>query len=101
MIIPETFAINVIPPQQATVTPCFPQRSSQNCSQVQPSGHESLCVPFKNGVSVFPSPMELPHTNPTGLQCLMPWGLLLPMPDPQAWGPDVGLRTLTLIAESM
>ena len=33
---------------------------------------ESLCVPFKNGVSVSPSPVELLRTSPTGLQCQMP-----------------------------
>ena len=55
-------------PQQATFTPCFPRRSSKNCSQVQPnflwrfwfalgpSAHESLCVLFKNGVSVSAVP---------------------------------------------
>ena len=83
MNIPKTFASNVLPPQQATVTPCFPKRSSKNCSQVLPrflwrfcfppgpSAHESLCAPFKNRVSVFPSSMELLHTSPTGPQCQM------------------------------
>ena len=33
--------------------------------------HESLCAPFKNGVSVSPSPMDLLCTSPTGLQCQM------------------------------
>ena len=59
---------------------CFPSMSSKNCSQVWPrflwrhcfalgpSEHESLCMPFKNGVSISPSPVELLHTSPTGLQ---------------------------------
>ena len=31
------------------------------------SAYESLCLPFKSGVSVFPNAMELLHTSPTGL----------------------------------
>ena len=63
--------------------------------------HESLCAPFKNGVSVSPSLVELLCTSPTGLQCQTLWGLFLPMPDPQLWGLDVGLRTLTPVGESL
>ena len=62
---------------------------------------ESLCVPFKNGVSVSPRPVELLHTSPTGLQCQMLQGLFLPVPDPHTWQFDVGLRTLTLVGESV
>ena len=74
--IPESFASNVLPPQQATVTPCFPRQSSKSCSHVSPkflwrpcsalgpSARESLYAPFKNGVSVSPSPVELLHTTP-------------------------------------
>lgn len=83
-----------------------------NCSRVQTrflwslcfalgqSAHEWLCAPFKNGVSFSPSPMELLCTSPTGLnaRCL---GLFLPVPDPQAWGPSMGLRTLTPVGESL
>ena len=102
-IIPETFASNVLSPQWATVIPCLPRRFSKNYSQVQhrflwslcfalgPSAYESLCVPFKSGGSVSPSPMELLHTSSTGLQCQMLWGLFLLMSDPQTWGPDVSL----------
>ena len=66
MDIPKSFASNALPPQQVIVTSCFPRRSSKNCSQVQPrflwslcfalgpSARESLCVPFKNGVSLPP-----------------------------------------------
>ena len=55
-----------------------------------PTAHESLFVPFRNGVSIL-------HT----LQRQMLQGLLFPMSDPQVWGPDVGLRTLTPIGVSV
>ena len=105
MIIPEIFASNMLPPQWATVT-LFSQDILQelqtgltqipmesSASHWDINRHESLCAPFKNGVSIFPSPMELLCTNPTVFQCQMLWGLLLPIPDPQVWGPDLGLRT--------
>jgi len=75
------------------IHPCFPRMSSKNCSQVWPrvlwrlcfalgpSACESLCVPFKNGVSVSPSPMEFLHTSPPGLQCQMLQGIFLLVPD--------------------
>ena len=62
---------------------------------------ESLCVPFKNEVSISASPMERLCTSPTGPQCQMLQGLPLPMPDPQEWDPDPWFRTLTLIVESV
>ena len=62
-----------------------------------PTAHESLFVPFRNGVSISPSPVEILHT----LQRQMLQGLLFPMSDPQVWGPDVGLRTLTPIGVSV
>ena len=102
-----TFASNVLPPQQATVTLCFPRRSYKNCSQVRPrflgrlhfalgpSTHESLCVPFKNGFSISPSPVELLHTSPTGLQCQMLWGSFsqcqIPRPGDLTWGSELSL----------
>ena len=49
-------------------------------------------MPFKNGVSVSPSPMEFLCASPSVLQCQMLCGLLLPMPDPWVWRSDVGLR---------
>ena len=113
MNIPKSFASNALPPQQTTFTPCFPRRSTKNCSWVQPrflwslcfalgpSACESLCVPFKNGVSISPSPVELLHTSPAGLQCQMPQGLFLPVPDPHTWEFDVGLRALTPVGESL
>ena len=41
-----------------------------------------------------PTPAELLHTSPYGLQCQMFQGLLLPMPDSQAGEPDEGFQTL-------
>ena len=64
-----------------------------------PSAHETLYVPFKSGVFVSPSLVELLHTSPAGLQCQMLQGLLLPTP--QAWEPDMGLVNLTPVGESL
>ena len=95
------------------IHPYFPRRSSKNCSQVWPrflwrpcsalgsSARESLCAPFKNGVSVSPSPVELLSIIPTGLKCQLLQGLFLPVRDPQAWGFDMGPRTLTPVGESL
>ena len=111
--IPQRFASIVLTPHQATVTPCFPRRSSKNCSQLWYkflwslcfalglSAHESLCVLLKNGISVSPSPIELLPTSPTGLQCQILQGLFLPVLNHQAWGLDVGFRTLTPVGESL
>ena len=111
MNIPKSFASNTLPPQQVTFSPCFPRRSTKNYSQVQPrflwslcfalgpSACVSLCVPFKNGVSISPSPVELLGTSPTGLQCQMLRGLFLLVSVPQAWGFDLGPRTLTPVGE--
>ena len=110
MIIPKNLVSSVLPPQWATVTPCFPRKSSKNCRHVWPrflwslcfalgpSAHENLCAPFKNWVSVSPFPMEFKCTSPTGCQYQMLWALLL-MSDAQAWEPDMGLGTLTPAGE--
>ena len=63
--------------------------------------HMKVCVRLLKMGSNSPSSVELLRTNPTGLQCQMLWGLFLPVPDPQAWGLDVGLRTLTSVGESL
>ena len=111
--IPDTFASSVLPQQWATVTTCFPRKSPKNCSQVQsrllwrlcfslgPNACESLHVHFRNGVSISPSSMELLHTSSTALQCQILWWLFLPMPNPQGWRPDVSLRTLSPIGQSL
>ena len=65
MNIPERFSSNVLAPQQATVTPSFPRRSSKNCSQVPPSvlwslsfalepHHMIVCVCISRMESPFP-----------------------------------------------
>ena len=66
-----------------------------------PNTCETLCVPFNNGVSISPSPVELLHTSHTGLQCQILQGLFLPVPDPHALEFDVGLITLTPVGESL
>ena len=103
---------NVVPLRQDKITPCFPRRSSTNCSQVQtrlllilcfalgPSAHEILCEPLKNGVDFSPSPMELLHISPTVLQCQMFQGLFLHCRSP-GLGPDMGIRTLTPVSVSV
>ena len=103
MNIPENLASNVLPQQRATVTP-FSQEILQELQSgltqipmesllcLGPSVHESLSASFKNEVSVSPSPVEPLLTSSTS-QMLQ--GLLFPMPDPQAWGPDLMLRILT------
>ena len=76
--IPESFAFNILGSQQVTFTLVFPgcppktavsfdPDSHGNCFALGPSARESLCAPFKDGVSVSPSPVELLHTGPTGL----------------------------------
>ena len=62
---------------------------------------EILCAPSKSGVSVSPSPVEFLWSNPAGLQSQIFWGLLPPLPDPQAGKPDVVLRTFTPVGEPL
>ena len=81
MNIPKIFASNVLPPQQATVNSFSQiiQEMQSGPTQVPmesllcpgTSACKTLCAPFKNGISVFPIPMELLCTSPTGLQCQM------------------------------
>ena len=106
MKIPESFASNDFPHNKPH-SPLFSQDVLQElqsgltqipmetllCSGI--SACESLCVPFKNGVSVSPSPVELLRTSPNGLQCQMLQGRFLPVPEPHTWEFDVGLRSLT------
>ena len=51
----------------------------------------TLCLPQCRG-----SPAAKAHT---GLQRRIPWGFLVPLLDPQAGNPDVGLRTFTVVGE--
>ena len=43
-----------------------------------PSVHKTLCVPSKNGASVFSSVVEVLQSDPSGLQSQILWGLFLP-----------------------
>ena len=112
MVIPETFASSVLPPQRATATPCFPRRSSKNLKQVcprflwslcfapGPCAHESLYALFKSRLSVSPSPMELLHTSPAGPQGQVLWGLLLQCQIPRhgnlTWDSELSLPWVNL-----
>ena len=106
--IPESFVSNVLPSQKATFTPVFPGCPPRTVVWFDPdsygdfalsSAHESLRAPFKNGVSISRSPVELMCTSPTGLQCQMLQVLFLTVPDPHIWEFDVGIRTLTPVGE--
>ena len=57
-----------------------------------------LCPPRLE--SLFPpSPMEVLYSNPTGLQGQIPWGLPVPLSDPQPGRPDLGFRTFATVGE--
>ena len=56
-------------------------------------------MPFKIGVSVSPSPVEVLKSNPTGLQGEIPWEFPVHLSDPQAGKPEVGVRTFTTMGE--
>ena len=60
--------------------------------------HLKPCVHLPRVESVSPSPVELLHTSPAGLQHHMLLGLL-PLLDPQTGEPDVGVGSLTPLGE--
>ena len=66
-----------------------------------PGACEILCVPFKNEVSLSPSPLGLLKVNLTGLQSKMLWRLVFLMQDPWAGEPDVGLRPHSALGEPL
>ena len=47
----------------------------------------------------FPSPVEVLQSNPTGLPSQIPWGLSVPLPDPQVGESVVGPRTVVAVQE--
>lgn len=55
-----------------------------------------LCFPFKNGVSLSCSPLNLPYASPTVFQKQMFWGLVFPVEYLQAREPYVGSNLLFL-----
>ena len=64
-----------------------------------PNVHETLCVPFKSKVSIFPSPGGFLQLSSADPQSQMPWGLVFPVSDRWAGDPDMGLRTVTPVRE--
>ena len=66
-----------------------------------PGACEILCAPFKNEVSISPSPVGLLQLSPAGFQSQMLWGFIFLVLDPWAGEPDMGLRTLTPVRESL
>ena len=88
--IPKSFASNALPPQQVTFTPVFPGCPPRPAVRFDPDSkgdfalpwdpvHVKVCVRLlRMGVSVSPSPVELLHTSPTGLQFPILQGLFLP-----------------------
>ena len=61
-----------------------------------------FCVHPLGRKSLFLSnPVGLLQSTHAGLQSQMLWGLLSLVPDPQAGRPDIGLRTLTPVGESL
>ena len=58
-----------------------------------------LCAAQERGLRL-PQSVELLRTSPTAFSARAQ-GLLLPVPDPRAWGLDVGLRTLAPAGESL
>ena len=65
-----------------------------------PSAHEILCAPFKTEVSISPS-LGAPAVKPASFQSQMLWGLLFPVPDFWAGGPNVRLRTCIPVGEPL
>ena len=63
--------------------------------------HKTLYTASKSGVSVVPSPVELPGSNTTGFQSQVLWGLLLLLPDPQAEELHLGHRTLIPVGKPL
>ena len=64
---------------------------------LDPGAHETLRVTSKSRVSVSPSLMEILQSNPASLQIQILWGLLFPLPDPQAGKPFAGFKPMSPI----
>ena len=66
-----------------------------------PSVHKTLCVPSKNGASVFSIVVEVLQSDPSGLQSQILWGLFLPFPDLQlgslTWGPEFSCGITSMV----
>ena len=115
MNISKTFASNVLPPQQGTFTPVFPEGPPRTAVRFDPDSYGDFALPWDPvHVKVFVHLLRMGSpfppvpwstwdkcTSPTGLHCQMLWGLFLPVPDSHRWDFDVGLRTLTPVGESL
>ena len=70
------------------------------CFALGLGARESLCAPFKSGVSFSPSPVESLHTCPTGLQCQMLWGSFsqcqIPACEDLMWGSELSLLQVSV-----
>ena len=108
MIFPKTFASN-----EPKSPPVFPGEPLRTTVRSDPDSYGVSALPWdpvhmkafvhlSRMESLFPPvQMEFLHTSPSGPQHQMLWRLLLPMPEPQVWGPDVRLRTLTPVGEPL
>ena len=96
------FAFNVPPSQQATFTPVFPGGPPRTGVMFDPHYYRDfalpwdpvnmkVCVGLLRVGSPFPQSLGAPVHKPH-------WSS---MPDPQAWGLIVGLRTLIPVGESL
>ena len=109
---PGSSAPSVLPHNEPQSPPVFPGDPLRTTFRSNPDSYGASALPWdpvhmktcvclsRMGSPVPPSSMELLHTSPTGLQCQF-LQELLPLPDPQAWGPDMGLRTLAPVGESL
>ena len=59
--------------------------------------HTRFCLCPSRVESVFPSPVEVLHSNPIGFQSQSPWEFLVCLLEPQAGKPDVRFRTFTIV----
>ena len=104
---PDTSTTSVLVNKWVIAIPCLPRRLLRPVGRfglglyeiLGPGAHETLCAPSKSTVSVSPSPVDLLHSCPAGLQRQMLWGLLLLMTDPLTGEPVMGLRALTPMGE--
>ena len=66
----------------------------------EPMHKKPVCT-FQEWSLCFPQSCGAPAHKPSWPSVPNATGILLPMPDPQAWDPDVGLRTLTPMGEPL
>ena len=108
MIVPEAFASKSFrhhEPQSPSVFPGDPPEQAPHAHLTQMPVESLLCpgtqgtgkpeCAFQEWRLCFPQSPGAPVHEPCWLSVPMLQGLLLPMPDPQGWEPDMGLRPLT------